>query len=82
MFDITNTNYLAMNSNKVEEGSDNIGNSDNRSVNDIAEMMGGPKVFIDPVIEPRETLAIIASKRTVSWRPTKIEDWVPKYKNN
>ena len=54
VFDIANANYLAMNSNKVGRGEViNIGNSDNRFVNDIAEMMGGPKVFINPVIEPR-----------------------------
>ena len=83
VFDIANANYLAMNSNKVGKGEViNIGNSDNRSVNDIAEMMGGPKVFINPVIEPRETLADnTKAKELLGWRPTiKIEDWVPKYK--
>ena len=43
----------------------NIGNSDNKSVNDIANMMGGPKVFVDPVIEPRETLADNTKAKTL-----------------
>tara|TARA_X000001036_G_scaffold261351_1_gene242924 strand:+ start:2167 stop:3084 length:918 start_codon:yes stop_codon:yes gene_type:complete len=83
VFDIANANYLAMNSNKVGKGEViNIGNSDNRSVNDIANMIGGPKVFVDPVIEPRETLADnTKAKELLGWEPTiEIEDWVPKYK--
>ena len=35
----------------------NIGNGDNLSVSEIADLMGGSRVHIEPVIEPRETLA-------------------------
>ena len=56
--DIARANLLAMTSTKVGQGDViNIGNNDNRSVNDIARMMGGKTVNIDPVVEPRETLA-------------------------
>ena len=60
----------------------NIGNSDNRSVNQIANMIGGPTVNVDPVVEPRETLADNSKARNLlGWKPTIIiEEWVPKYK--
>ena len=60
----------------------NIGNGDNRSVNQLADMIGGDRVNIDPVIEPRETLADNGKARfMLDWKPTmKIEDWVVGYK--
>ena len=44
--------------------------------------MGGEKIYIDPVVEPRKTLADNAKvKQYLNWKPTtKIEDWVIKYK--
>ena len=42
VYDVANANYLAMNSSKVGNGEViNIGNSDNRSVNEIANLIGG-----------------------------------------
>ena len=60
----------------------NIGNGDNRSVNQIATMMGGSRVHVKPVIEPKETLADNSkAKRMLGWKTTtKIEDWIIKYK--
>jgi nucleoside-diphosphate-sugar epimerase len=60
----------------------NIGNGDNRSVNDIANMIDGDRINVDPVIEPKETLADNSkAKRVLEWKPTmKIEDWVINYK--
>jgi len=60
----------------------NIGNGDNRSVNQIADMIGGDRVNIEPVTEPKETLADnTKAKRVLGWKPTnKIEDWIIKYK--
>ena len=81
--DIARANVLAMNSDKVGNGEViNIGNSDNRSVNQIAEMIGGPTVNVDPVVEPRETLADNSkAKNLLGWLPSVIiEEWVPKYK--
>ena len=83
--DIAKANLLAMNSKKVGNGEViNIGNSDNRSVNQIAKMIGGPTVNVDPVVEPRETLADNSkAKNLLGWSPSiMIEDWVKKYKKD
>lgn len=83
--DIARANLLAMTSTKVGQGDViNIGNNDNRSVNQIAQMMGGETVNIDPVVEPRETLADnTKAKNLLGWEPRIIiEDWVPKYKKD
>ena len=60
----------------------NIGNGDNRSVNEIADMVGGDRIHVDPVIEPKETLANSGKVSFIlNWKPTiKIEDWIIKYK--
>jgi len=60
----------------------NVGNGDNRSVNDIANMIGGEKINVEPVVEPRETLADNSKfKKLFNWKPTmKIEDWIKTYK--
>jgi len=60
----------------------NIGNGDNRSVNEIADMIGGDKINVEPVIEPKETLADTSkAQRILKWKPTTtIEKWVTKYK--
>lgn len=81
--DIAKANLLAMNSKRVGNGEViNIGNSDNRSVNQIAKMIGGPTINVDPVVEPRETLADNSkAKDLLNWKPSVvIEEWVPKYK--
>tara|TARA_B100000123_G_scaffold93036_1_gene67597 strand:+ start:1295 stop:2203 length:909 start_codon:yes stop_codon:yes gene_type:complete len=81
--DIAKANILAMHSEMVGNGEViNIGNSDNRSVNQIANMIGGPTINVDPVVEPRETLADNSKARNLlGWKPTIIiEEWVPKYK--
>ncbi len=83
--DIARANILAMNSNKVGQGEViNIGNGENKSVNQIAKMIGGPTKHIEPVIEPRETLADNSkAKELLGWSPSVIiEDWVPKYKED
>ena len=69
---------------KVKFGGDafNIGNGDNRSVNEIADMIGGERLHRDPVIEPKETKADNSKALDIlGWKPTtKIEDWIIKYK--
>ena len=81
--DVVNANILASKSEKVGNGEViNIGNGDNRSINDIADMIGGDKVNVEPVIEPKETLANNSlAEELLGWKPTQnIEDWVPGYK--
>jgi UDP-glucose 4-epimerase len=81
--DVVNANILASQSENVGNGEViNIGNGDNRSINDIADMIGGDKVNVDPVIEPKATLADNSkAEKLLGWKPTQnIEDWIPKYK--
>jgi len=81
--DVVNANIAAAASNKVGAGEViNIGNGDNRSVNQIADLMGGKKIHIQPRVEPKETLASITkAKELLNWEPSQeIEEWVPKYK--
>jgi UDP-glucose 4-epimerase len=81
--DIVQANYLAATSPKVGNGEViNVGNGDNRSVNQIADMIGGPRVHREPVIEPSCTLADNTKARELlGWKPTMvIENWIEKYK--
>ncbi len=81
--DIVDANIKASQSHKVGNGEViNIGNGNNRSVNQIADMIGGDRITVDPVVEPRETLADNTKARELlDWKPTMIiEDWVKKYK--
>lgn len=83
--DIAKANLLAMQSKKIGSGEViNIGNGNNRSVNEIAKMMGGPTKRIDPVMEPRETLADNnKAKKLLKWKPSVIiEEWIPSYKES
>ena len=58
--DVVNANILASQSNNVGKGEViNIGNGDNRSINQIAEMIGGETVHVEPVVEPKRHLPII-----------------------
>ena len=81
--DVVRANILASKSKKVGNGEViNIGNGDNKSVNEVADMIGGAKITVDPVIEPRETLADNSlAKSLLGWEPTMdLEKWIPKYK--
>jgi len=83
--DVVKANFLASQSEKVGKGEViNIGNGDNRSINEIADMIGGDRIHIEPVIEPKETLADNSlAEELLGWRPTQvIEDWVPIYKKD
>ena len=81
--DVVNANILASQSENVGNGEViNIGNGDNRSINDIANMIGGDRINVEPVIEPKATLANNSlAEELLGWKPTQnIEDWIPKYK--
>ena len=81
--DIVDANIKASQSHKVGNGEViNIGNGNNRSVNQIADMIGGDRITVDPVVEPRETLADnTKAHELLDWKPTMIiEDWVKQYK--
>jgi UDP-glucose 4-epimerase len=83
--DIVNANILAMQSNRVGKGETiNIGTNNSISVNEIAKLMGGETVNVDPVIEPRETLADNSkAKELLEWSPqVSVQDWTPIYKKD
>lgn len=69
--DIIRANLLAMSSDKVGQGEViNIGNSDNRSVNYIASVVGGPVQHVAARIEPRNSLAdTTKAKELLGWQP-------------
>jgi len=80
--DVVNANILASQSENVGKGEViNIGNGDNRSINEIATMIGGPTVTISPVIEPKETLADNSlARELLGWKPTgNVEKWISDY---
>ena len=80
--DVVKANILAAKTEYPPETIFNIGNGDNRSVNQIADMIGGDRITVDPVVEPRETLADnTKAHELLDWKPTMIiEDWVKQYK--
>ena len=63
-----------MESDKVGSGEViNIGSPKNYSINYIAELVGGPKQYITPRIEPRDSMAdVTKAKNLLGWEP-KIE---------
>mgnify|MGYP003664730617 CR=1 FL=1 len=72
--DVVDANIKASQSKNVGNGEViNIGNGDNRSVNQIADMIGGNTINVEPVIEPKETLADNSKARDLlDWKPTMI----------
>ena len=83
--DVVDANIRAATSDKVGEGEViNIGNGENRSVNQLANLIGGYRTHREPVIEPFATLANNKkAKRLLGWKPTMVlEDWVVKYKKD
>lgn len=69
--DVCRANILAATSPQVGKGEVmNIGAGRNFSVNQIAEMIGGSAVHIDPRIEPHDTLADNSlAKKLIGWKP-------------
>jgi len=81
--DVVRANFLASESKLVGKGEViNIGNGDNRSINQIADLIGGPKEYIEKRLEPQQTLADnTKAKELLGWSPTTtVEQWIPKYK--
>jgi nucleoside-diphosphate-sugar epimerase len=69
--DVVRANLLAMESPRVGKGEVlNIGNGENRSVNDVARTIGGPTVNLPPRIEPHDTLADNrCARELLGWKP-------------
>ena len=81
--DIVRANILAAESPNVGKGETiNIGAGRNMSVNDLAALIGGPSVHIDPRLEPHDTRADNRkAKDLLGWEPTiKLEDGIAELK--
>jgi len=77
--DVVNANILASESHMVGSGEVlNIGNGDNRTINQIASLFDVKKEYIEPVLEPKETLADIKlAKDLLNWEPTtSVDSWI------
>ena len=62
----------------------NIGNGNNYSVNEIADMLGGEKTYGEKRIEPYETLADNSkADLDLDWQPSgHLPTWIKKYKKD
>jgi UDP-glucose 4-epimerase len=81
--DVVNANIMASEYLKSHKGCEifNVGNGNNRSVNEIADLFGGMTINIPDRIEPKCTLANNQKIRDLlKWKPTmQVEDWVPRW---
>jgi UDP-glucose 4-epimerase len=83
--DVVKANILAATHNKKLNGeSFNIGNGKNYSVNEVADMLGGKKVYGEKRLEPFETLADNSkAKEILGWKPEgNLVSWIKKYKKD
>ena len=81
--DVVRANILAVISSKTGKGEViNIGRGKNYSVNELARMIGGPTVNIEPRLEPKETLADNSlARELLGWEPTvNLPEWLESYK--
>ncbi len=81
--DIVRANMLAAESQNVGKGETiNIGAGRNVSVNDLAALIGGPSVHVEPRLEPHDTRADNRkAKELLGWEPTvKLEEGIDELK--
>lgn len=81
--DVVEANMLAAASSKVGQGEViNIGAGHDRSILELADFIGGERVFIEPRIEPKRTLADISRARELlGWEPNvALEDGIAELK--
>ncbi|MBI3421084.1 MAG: NAD-dependent epimerase/dehydratase family protein [Candidatus Sungbacteria bacterium] len=70
--DVVAANLLAAESRKVGKGEViNVGTGKAYTINEVAAMIDGPTIWIEPRIEPKATLADIRkAKKLLGWEPT------------
>ncbi len=81
--DVVRANILAMQSEKVGKGEAiNVGAGDNHSINEVAELIGGPKEYIPARLEPKNTLAdTTRARELLGWGPVvKLEEGIVELK--
>tara|TARA_B100000900_G_C20593814_1_gene722585 strand:- start:2269 stop:3177 length:909 start_codon:yes stop_codon:yes gene_type:complete len=80
--DVVRANILASKSEDVGSGEIiNIGNGKNKSIHEIASCVGGKIKYIEPVLEPFETLADNSkAKKLLNWEPKQdVKSWIKDY---
>lgn len=80
--DIVNANILASQSLKVGKGEViNIGSGKNISINSLARLFGGKRIYLNPVNEPYANLADVSkAKKLLNWNPTlSVQEWIKCY---
>jgi len=83
--DVVDANILAAQAKgKLNGESFNIGNGNNYSVNEVADMLGGEKTYGEKRLEPFETLADNSKARKIlDWEPKgDLPTWIEKYKKD
>ena len=81
--DVVNANILAAtHSNRLNGEVFNIGNGKNISINEVADMFGGEKIYGEQRLEPFETLADNKKARDIlNWTPKgNLLTWIKNYK--
>jgi len=81
--DVVDANVLAaLYKGKLNGQSFNVGNGNNFSVNELADMFGGEKQYGNKVIEPFKTLADNSKIKTIlGWDPKgNLSTWISQYK--
>ncbi len=82
--DVVRANILAAESSKVGKGEViNVGGGRSRTVLEVADLIGGPKVFIEPRLEPKHSSADISHARELlGWEPeVPFEEGIAELKN-
>ena len=80
--DVVDANILAAtNTSDLKGESFNIGNGDNYSINEVADIFGGKKDYFKKVLEPFETLADNSkAKKILGWNPKgDLKKWLTNY---
>ena len=80
--DVVNANILASKTTNKSYGEViNIGSGQNISINKLANLIGGDKIYLEPVNEPFANLADISkAKELLSWSPkVDITNWLDTY---
>jgi UDP-glucose 4-epimerase len=83
--DVVEANWLAaIHSDKLNGESFNIGNGNNYSINEVADMLGGEKTYGEKRLEPFQTLADNSkAKDILKWNPKgDLPSWIIKYKKD
>lgn len=83
--DVVEANILAaIHKNNLNGESFNIGNGDNFSINEVADMLGGEKTYGEKRLEPFKTLADNnKAKDLLGWVPKgNLPNWIKKYKKD